>query len=179
MGNPDRSLAKEIILEILRQAGARFRGKARLYKTFYFAHLYHYKEGNGLLSDWPIVRMPQGPGIDEGTQLLHELKAEGRIGLHSEECGPYKEVQITLTSPEPSTLGPAEILAVKQAVAYVAEKSASDLSNETHEYSRSWLKMPDGAPLNIYVDVLDDEEYENTASEIDRLNADLAAVFQD
>jgi hypothetical protein len=178
MSHSGRALAKDIILEILRQADARFRGKTRLYKTFYFAHLYHYRNGNGLLCDWPIVRMPEGPGIDEGTDLLHELRADGKIELHSETCGPYREVHISLTCDQFSALGDAEILAIKEAVAHVADRSAAELTNETHEHSRSWLKASDGEVLNIYLDVMDDEEYQKSASEIRKLNADLAAVFQ-
>ena len=71
MANRDR--AKKVIVEIIRQAGGELTATARLYKAFYFAHLYYAETAPGYLSDWPIVKMPTGPGIHSCGGLVLEL----------------------------------------------------------------------------------------------------------
>ena len=53
-----RTTAQQVLLELIQDAGGVWEGKKRLYKAFYFAHLYYAEERPGLLTDWPIVRMP-------------------------------------------------------------------------------------------------------------------------
>lgn len=90
MSNKDRLLAKKIIVEIIRQAGGKWIGKTKLYKAFYFAHLYYFESAPDYLSDWPIVRMPNGPGIDSGDELLRELAATGVLTRDFVPEGPYR-----------------------------------------------------------------------------------------
>src|SRR5262249_11867399 len=78
-GSMARTRAQDVILEILRSADGEWTGKARLFKAFYFAHLYYASERPGRLTDWPIVRMPQGPGIDRSEELFEELKEQGQL----------------------------------------------------------------------------------------------------
>jgi hypothetical protein len=54
--------AQRLVLELIRSAGGAWDGKARLFKAFYFAHLYYARSEPGILTDWPIVRTPRGPG---------------------------------------------------------------------------------------------------------------------
>src|SRR5437773_12483994 len=84
----DRQLARDIILEILRQAGGEL-PKTLLFKAFWLAHLYHAKRTRGFLSAWPIVRMPYGPGIHQGDSLLVELLHAGQIESRHVEKGPF------------------------------------------------------------------------------------------
>ena len=60
----ERSKAKQVILEIIRQSKGRLTGKTRLYMAFYVAHLLYAEQEAGYLTVWPIVKMPFGPGID-------------------------------------------------------------------------------------------------------------------
>ena len=73
---PNKECAKRLILEILRQAGGEIE-KTKIFKAFWLAHLYYSKIAPGYLTDWPIVRMPNGPGIDRGDQLIVELIHSG------------------------------------------------------------------------------------------------------
>ena len=58
-------LAKQVICAIVEAAGGKLEGQVRLYKAFYYAHLYCWENAaEGVLTDYPIVRMPNGPGID-------------------------------------------------------------------------------------------------------------------
>ena len=81
MRRDESKKAKQIIKEIIRQAGGRLDGKTRLYKAFYLAHLFYFERSPGLLSDWPIVKMPNGPGIDDGDILIDSMVAAGEIAL--------------------------------------------------------------------------------------------------
>jgi hypothetical protein len=61
--------------------------------------------------------------------------------------------------------------AVEKAVKWVEGKTAPELSRETHDYSRSWQMGSDGDELNIYVDLMDDEEYASMRRRIQRSEA--------
>jgi hypothetical protein len=63
-----RAKADAVIIELLRTAAGEWTGKTKLYKAFYFAHLYFANEHPGQLTDWPIARMPEGPGIHQGDR---------------------------------------------------------------------------------------------------------------
>src|SRR5687767_5918229 len=96
--SPNRQRACDIILEILRQAGGEM-PKTLLYKAFWLAHLYYAKTSPGFLSDWPIVRMPFGPGIDQGDSLLVDLLDEGQVAAQHVAKGPFVETRFFLPKP--------------------------------------------------------------------------------
>lgn len=154
-----REQAKQVLCLILAAAGGKLNKKVALYKAFYFAHLYYWKNSEGMLTDYPIVKMPQGPGIDEGTALLHELAAEGKIIVAKEACGPYSEDVYTLTENYPFDRNGPRFQAVEAAVEFIKGKSAAELSEITHEYSRTWQNANVGEELSIYLDLLDDDDY--------------------
>lgn len=158
----DRHLAKQVILEIVRQAGGRFRNATNLYKAFYYAHLYYAKDQVGLLTEWPIVRMPRGPGIDDGDVLISELKSAGVLRTKKVPVGPHVAEEYLLTDENlPGDPLPEEAVeAIKEAVKFVKNRSARLVSDTVHEFSRSWKKCSNGEPLDIYIDLLSDAEYD-------------------
>ena len=89
--NAIRNKAKAVIAEIIRQSpGDRLEGKVRLFKAFYFAHVYFSRStAKSSLTGWPIVKMPMGPGIDHSEELLEELVEEGVISIEEVDIGPY------------------------------------------------------------------------------------------
>ena len=151
--------AKDVICQIIAAAGGELKGKIVLYKAFYFAHLYHWKECDVTLTDYPIVRMPQGPGIANGNLLLPELQSEGRICIDFEPEGPYREYSFSLARPYSIDRSDPRCRAIEQAVAFVKDNSATELSRITDDNSRSWRQATDGEELNIYIDLMEDEEY--------------------
>ena len=157
--NETRERAKEVLCMILAASEGELKKKVALYKAFYYAHLYYWKIGQGTLTDYPIVRMPQGPGIDEGNSLLEELEAEGKIRIERENYGPYTEYAFSLVEAYPVDRNSLRYRAIDSAVDFVREKSAAELSQITHDYSRSWQEANNGDELNIYLDLLDEDEY--------------------
>src|SRR5947199_5120846 len=125
--------AKAILAAIIREAGGSFNGKTRLYKTFYVAHLLHFRDRDGVLSDHPIVRMPRGPAVDRGDALLAELRDSRFIHMTQPPVGPYQEDVFTLAKPLDG-LSPAEIESVRRAGAMIGEESATELSERTHAF---------------------------------------------
>lgn len=169
--------AKQVICTILAAAGGEFHKKVALYKAFYYAHLFYWQENAGTLTDYPIVRMPQGPGIDDANRLLCELEQEGRIEIQREQYGPFPEYVYLLK--EKFVIDPTDpgYCAVEKAVKWVEGKSAGDLSRETHEYSRSWRQAADGQELDIYLDLMEDEEYLQMRQRLQSAEEMVSGIF--
>ena len=129
-------MAKKIIVEIIRQAGGNLTTTTKLYKAFYAAHLYYASQSPGYLTHWPIVRMPWGPGIGEGEELIEELERIGVLRLETEMVGPYPATKYSLTGKElpGEKLSSEAISAITSAVNFVKDKTATQLSDLTHEF---------------------------------------------
>jgi len=157
---PDRAYAKQIIREIIQAAGGKLAGKVRLHKAFYLAHLFYWQLYEGVLSDYPIVRMPFGPGIDDGPELILEMVQEGEVKLKPRRVGPFMEEVFHLSHRVKLDKRSPRYDAIRHAVVHVKKRTATQLSEETHEYSLSWQEASSGAELNIYLDMLTSEEYQ-------------------
>lgn len=161
MGNAIKQQAKNIIVELVRQSpGNELSGKLRLYKAFYFSHLYFTRENCDYLSEWPIVRMPQGPGIDRFSELLHELESEGLLVVRHEPAGPWQREVFRAVRGEDLHLDSTQVDAIRKAVEFIDGKHGAQLSDLTHEFSKSWNESNDGEELNIYRDILADEDFD-------------------
>ncbi|MFH1269274.1 MAG: hypothetical protein ABIK89_26395 [Planctomycetota bacterium] len=161
MADNDKELAKQIILEIVRQAGGTLTNKTNLYKAFYHAHLRFAETQPSYLSAWPIVRMPRGPGIDRFDVLLGELMAEGKLETKEVTLGEYRAFRFMLLKDvECGDLPVGAVDAIAYGVAQVEGKAAERVSRESHDMSRAWREAEDGEELNIYTDLLSDEEYQ-------------------
>lgn len=168
--------AKQLIRDIVGVAGGELAGKVRLHKAFYMAHLFFWKEQEGLLTDYPIVRLPNGPGIDHGDDLIEELEQEGVLELGTRKVGPYSETVFRLVASIEIEPNNPRYDAIRKAVDWVKRKTATKLSEETHVWSRSWRNGVDGEELDIYLDLLTDERYEQirrACSETDELMRDV------
>ena len=174
----DRKRAKQIIKEIVRQSGRHFDGKTRLFKAFYLAHLYYFNKQPGLLSDWPIARMPWGPGIDHGDELIRSLVASGELTTESVANGPYTEERYTLTGETPSGLEAEAIEAIRQACRLIEGKSGTELSDLCHEHSRSWNKGHNGDELNVYIDVIPEAKLQQDTARLQRIEDELVEMLE-
>lgn len=177
--SPDRERAKQVLREIIRLSGGTVAGKTRLFKVFYLAHLYYAREEPDYLSDWPVVRMPNGPGIHDAESLVEELVREGSIQVCQVQVGPYVQVEYrSLREEPPSCLPRGAEAAIQEAVEFVRGRSAAELSELTHEFSRSWQDAQDGDELNIYLDLLTDDEYARARRRLDELASDLQEAWK-
>ncbi len=174
----DRNRAKQILREIIRLSGGVVQGKTCLFKTFYFAHLYYAKRAADYLSDWPIVRMPNGPGIDDADSLISELVKEGVVEEHRTSVGPYDRIEYHSIREEiPGSLSDEAIIAIREAVEFTKGRPAAELSDLTHEHSRSWKSAKNGDELNIYIDLLTDQEYQEGKQRVEQIASTLQDVW--
>jgi hypothetical protein len=173
-----RDQAKQLICEIIAASGGRLVGKVRLHKAFYYAHLYYWQRGAGVLTSYPVVRLPFGPAIDDGPHLVAELVREGRLRVGQQPIGPYKETVFELAEPFRIDPNNPRYQAVEEAVDQVKSKTAVELSEETHLFSRSWQEGQNGQELDIYTDLLDDFEYQQIQEGGQEIRELVGAVFE-
>ena len=172
--------AKQVIVELIRAAGGEWTGKTKLYKAFYLAHLFFAESEPGYLTNWPIVRMPNGPGVDSGDELLSELALCGVLARKGTKTGPYPTTTYRLMKKRPpgEKLSKAALAAISAAVEFVQTRNATELSDLTHEFSRFWNTARDGQTLNIYIDQIDEGEFDEREQALDALNRDLVAAWK-
>jgi hypothetical protein len=176
------NLAAQVIAEIIRQSpGDEVRGKVKLFKAFYFAHLNFMRANHSLLSEWPIVKMPNGPGIGSFEKLLEELKSQRVIEVHAIHIGPYPSERFVATgkSLPGEQLSPEAIKAIRSAIEMTVGRTAAQLSEWTHAYSKSWNEAKVGSELSIYVDLLSDDTHAAIQTHLAELDASLTDAWQD
>jgi hypothetical protein len=174
---PTVTTAEIVICQIIAAAGGRLEGKLRLYKAFYYAHLFYWKRGRGVLTQHSIVRLPLGPGIDQSAAILRALQQDGLLRVTTRPLGPYQEQVYELAGRFEIDPNDPRYQAIEEAVEWVRGKSAVELSEETHVYSRSWRQAKDGEVLDIYADLLDDEELAQVKQEVTQAEALVNAAF--
>jgi hypothetical protein len=131
--------------------------------------LFFEREQIGYLSDWPIIHMPRGPGIGDVEMLLDELVKAKRIEVVKVPEGPYERSTYRSMTTEPEDLPKGAIEAIREAVEYVENKSVSDLTEITHEFSNSWNNSKENDELNIYLDLVSPAEYVSQRAKMDEL----------
>jgi hypothetical protein len=153
--------AKQIILQILNQDEDGALHKSRIFKAFWLAHILYAKKNPGYLSGWKIIKLPNGPGIDRGEQLILELSNAGAIRVAHREKGVHTETICMLAKNPPEHLLSKEAMAaIRSAYNIVKKESVSKISHWSHQYSRSWNLASMGSELDIYNDHIPDEVYE-------------------
>lgn len=176
-----RTNARQVILELIRDAKGTWDGKTKLFKAFYFAHLYYAKNQPGILTDWPIARLPQGPGIHNSSSLIGGLVQDGYLTVEEIQEGPYPEYRYRLTekAQEAPPLPDDAKAAVASAAGFTIPMLATQLSQLTHDRSRSWREAKNGDIIDIYVDLLPDDEFEKDREQIGQLEQLLTAALKD
>ena len=173
-----RGKAQAVLVAVVRAAGEILR--TNMYKAFWLAHLSAIGRTGHELSDWPIVKMPNGPGIDRFDELL-----AGAGGVVVEEEVPYGDFtgkQLQIADPAAAAalikahLSDAEVESIEDSARLVAKDTATQASEISHKLSRSWRLEPDlGRELDIYMDLLlKDEDFDRVKARM-RKDGELAA----
>lgn len=159
---PTLSQAERLILAILHKRGGNYNGRTRLFKVFYDAHIAYWQNTGGYLSQHKIVKIPYGPGIDDGREILLGLARKGFITERVVQTGEYQETVYTLTDSAPElNLSAQEEAAIESGIKWVGKKSAVQISHLSHRRSRSWNAAEMGREINVYLDAVPDEKYED------------------
>ena len=174
--------AQQVLLEIARQSpGDEIVGKTKLFKTFYLAHLFYALKSPGFLTEWPIVRMPHGPGIEHFDTLIRNMVDQGALVCEPTFIGPYRTTRFRAVGElaDGVSLAADEIKAIREAVEFTAARTAEQLSSLTHEYSRAWNESDEmGEQLNIYKDLLDEAEGQRLQQRVSEVGAELDELWE-
>jgi hypothetical protein len=178
----DRRQAKRIILEILRQVTATKptgSGLAResIAFVFWFAHLYYAKRNPGYLTNWPLIRTSWGVEIRDASALLGELVEEELVRAEPVERGPFFVTVYQPTGKESeSELSPAAVEAIRQAATEYPLFS-HHVSAWPIPFSRAWCATPVGEEMDVYLDLIPEEEYEERRRQMEGLKEGLRDLF--
>lgn len=174
--------AKAVLLATLRAAGGEMQNRTNLFKVFWMAHLAHMAHHGWSLTDWKIVHLPRGPGPNNGKDLLAALESDGFIVQQevdswgrTAKSAKIANHQKTLALIE-SELNAAEIESVELMTKAAANSTASALSDWSHEVSRAWNRTVNGQTMDIYLDLLADED--EFAALQEQLGKDVQVVDQ-
>ncbi|MBI3406759.1 MAG: hypothetical protein HY040_00180 [Planctomycetes bacterium] len=176
-----RADAQRVVLGLIRETNGIWDSKTKLFQAFYFAHLYYARDFPGILTDWPIAHMTQGPGIYNSSALFSSLTNKGYLKIERIEEGPFPEFRFVLTQQGLSgPLLPADALdAVSKAAAFVSPRTVAEVSQITHEHSRAWNEGKSGSILDIYVDLIPGDEFETKQKRLAELDEQLALALVD
>ncbi len=164
--------AKRVLVELVRQSGGVFYNKTNLFKAFWHAHLEYAADNPGYLSTWPIVKMPNGPGIDKFNLLVGEMLEEGWLTIDERLVGSCTGMVFAIgETPPPCGLDRNAVAAIKAGLSAVKGKSATEVSDESHKDSRAWNSAEMGRELDVYIDLVPEEEVANRNAQLAKLAA--------
>lgn len=173
----EKDKAKRVFLKLIAASGNRLEGTVRLVKAFYYAHLFHWDATGETLTDYPIIRLPNGPAVDDYDKLLLELARDGFLKIE----------QINIGFPNPQdvyiTTAPVEVddeadAAIKKAADFIRGKTGAQLIKLTHDNSHSWKEAKNREELDIYRDSMSKEDYEAMKARIAAARDDLIRATQ-
>lgn len=172
-----RDERKHVIAAIIQENGGKLAKKTILFKAYYLAHLFYWGNERGLLTrEHDIVRMPNGPGIRNHVELLDEMKRDGLITVGTQKCGPFDEA--VYTTQKRVEVDDATRKAVKSALKFVGGMTAKKASEFSHDISRTWQAGKNGEHLDIYLDVMDDDEFASHSKLVDDVAARIDGIFK-
>ena len=151
--------AKKVIVELVRQAGGQIQNKTNLFLAFWKAHLHYAANSPGYLSNWPIVRTPNGPAIGEFDYLLSEMLADGWLTIDEIQLGDRPAMVFSLgPNCPPLSLPKDGAEAVREGIKAVDGRSNGALSDQSYRQSRVWRETKDGEEMEIYLDLMNDAQ---------------------
>ena len=172
-----RAVAEDLVVEIVRAAGGEFANKTNLFKAFWLANREHAAIRLVPMTEWPVVRMPNGPGIDRFDELTESLQDSGRLTVVIEPVGSKERFVYRTDSSEKTSLTGEQIELVQGAVQRVQRLTASAVSDLSHDESLSWNERRNGDPLDPFLDSLDPQFVDATSRRLQHTAAESAGLF--
>jgi len=170
---PDQDKAIGVVCAIIEASGGEFRGKTQLNQVFWRAHVHHYRHHAGLLSRYPIARLPEGPAIAHADALIADMERQGRVHVGVELKGDHPEYVFTLQAKRRGQLNADEADSINAAAAWIRGKTASQASKESQQLSRGWRHGKDGEIIDYANDALTAEEADRIEREVDAMSNHL------
>jgi hypothetical protein len=185
-GAPDRLGARAVVCAIVQQSASRklekvVVGRDSLVWLFWLAHLYYARKNPGYLTAWPLIRKPWGAEILDLDAILKGLIEDGLVRAERVDYGPIPLTSYVSTGkPLDLELRPQVLDAVREAHSFfTADKDLGAPWSRPFplSFSRAWRITPDGEELNIYLDLIPDDAYEDGRRMLEELSRGLEGVF--
>lgn len=174
-GDKDRAQIVRVIQGIVQLAGGRFVNKTNLFKAYYWAHRYYWRDhGRPLTRRHHIVHMPNGPGIDGFGRLLSWMEEQGLV---REEVATGRYAKCTYHLLSPVELCDDELDSIRSAVKRVDGRRSGSVSDESHDESRAWREGKKGDPLDPYYDEIDERILRRTNRALPEIEELINDVF--
>jgi hypothetical protein len=181
-GRADRRLTERVILEILKQLTSGKPtplpiGRDTLDYVFWLAHLYYAKSHPGYLTTWPLVRTRWGVEIKDAGALLRNLAEEELVRVEQVERGPFLVTVYSATGKDSAVELPAGgVEAIQKAVSLgpVFPPNGCDWPAAV---SRAWRATPDGEEMDIYLDLIPEDLYQERRHQLEGLKETLGDLF--
>ncbi len=173
----DKERAKDVIVAIIEEAGGVFDNKTNLFKAFFHAHVEFARSERGFLTTWPIVKMPNGPGIHDFNTLIGELIVGKALQMESVNKGQHSAFRFRLNQPNtrPADLPDGARRAIQIGVKAVKGKCTGIVSDESH--NRAWQAAQNGKEINLCLDLIGDDESAALTTESEKIAAAFDAVW--
>jgi hypothetical protein len=144
---------------------------------FWFTHLYDAKSHPGYLTNWPLIRVRWGVEIKDASALLAELVAEEVVEVNQVERGPFPVTVYHATDKDGASGLPEE------AAGAIRQAFNSDLPTWPFSWgwpgvsSRAWRSTAEGEEMDIYLDLIPEDQYEEQRRQLEGLRESLGELF--
>ena len=179
-----RERAQAVVLAAVLAAGGRWCRKTTLWKAFWWAHLESMRERGAELTDYPIVRLPQGPAPNDGDVLVNGLVNAGHLHRDTDENPSHPAEIFHVSNADVAqqwvrqVLTQDEISVVERAARKFKDMTARAASEFSHTFSREWRELSNGKWMSIYRDLLSKEKIDRAQSESADAQRALAEAFK-
>jgi transcriptional regulator with XRE-family HTH domain len=134
---PQRNLKKfkEVLLYILEKVGARPNiGETTIYKLLYFIDFDYYEKFEEQLVGATYIKNRYGPTPVEFVKIVDDMKKKKEIEQVKSSYFQYEQKKyLPLREPDMSALSAREVMHIDDVLARLADKSARELSDYSHE----------------------------------------------
>ena len=123
-------------------------GSVRLNKALWFTDVWTYKSAGKPVTGARYVKREMGPVPKAILPVLRQLEAEGKIEIH--EPTNYYEPRMFVSNLKPDVRGLSDsgLETAKDALGYVCDNSANDISNITHD--EVWHAAMEGEEIPLF-----------------------------
>lgn len=123
-------------------------GRTKLYKVMWFFEARLYATKGETFSGAEYLRDRHGPRLKNFNRWFSELEAEGRVECFDERYYGHvlKRVKAKIP-PQPGLLNGDQARDLRYWIRYVAEKTAEEISEESHNYGWEIVRQGDAIPL--------------------------------
>jgi uncharacterized phage-associated protein len=143
----DRAKLKAATLYVCSRMQPHELGNVKLHKILYFADMLRFADQGEPLTGVDYIKQRFGPIARHLTSVLEELAREGSLRIETRNYyGFEKRDYIALAEPDRSVLGNAGVDLLDHVIAFARERSASELSELSHDVAWRAADMGERIP---------------------------------